>query len=138
MLRKILAIPLVAKLRKSTFVRAVLVSIVATWTDYIVSLSLHHVMKVDEVIATSLGSFCGAIVSFYFNRLWAFKSKDGKLTEQAIKYLLVLGLSVLLNSLGVYLLIQTTNLPFIAERVIVTIVVGLLVNYQLFKRFVFK
>ncbi len=125
-------------MRKSTFVRAVLVSIVATWTDYIVSLSLHHAMKVDEVISTSLGSFCGAVVSFYFNRLWAFKSKDGKLTEQAIKYLLVLGLSVLLNSLGVYLLIQTTNLPFIAERVIVTIVVGLLVNYQLFKRFVFK
>lgn len=133
-----MAIPFIDKLRKHTFVRSVIVSVMATLADYFVSLTLHHGFKVEEVIATTIGSFCGALVSFYLNRTWAFKSKDGKLTTQAVRYLIVLGVSIFLNSMGVYLLIQTTNLPFIFERIIVTIVVGVFVNYQLFKRFVFK
>lgn len=135
---KILAIPFVHKLRKHTFVRSLIVSGLATISDYAVSLSMFHLLSFKEVISTTIGSCCGAIVSFFMNRIWAFKSREGRLRNQAIKYLVALGLSVFLNALGVYLFTITTDLPFVVERILVTIIVGVLVNYQMFKHFVFK
>lgn len=134
----VLSNKVVAKYRKSTFVRSVTVSIAATLTDYFVSSFLHHGMAVSEVAATTIGSANGAIVSFYLNRWWAFKSKEGKLSSQAIRYLITLGVSIFLNAFGVYLLTNYTDLPFLAMRVIVTLLVGVLVNYQMYKHFVFK
>lgn len=138
LLDRILAIPFIDKLRKHTFVRSVLVSVIATITDYAVALSMHHLFHYEEVLSTTVGSSIGAIVSFYMNRWWAFKSKDGKLSTQAIKYLVTLAISIFLNSTGVYFLKEYAGLPFFIERIIVTILVGVFVNYQLFKRFVFK
>ena len=134
----ILAQPYVDRLRKHTFIRSLIVSVLATITDYIISLILFHIGHVYEVYATAIGSFFGAFVSFYLGRTWAFQSQDGKMTHQAIKYLVALGISIFLNSYGVFLLVKFASLPFIIDRMIVTILVGILVNYQLFKRFVFK
>jgi putative flippase GtrA len=134
----ILALPYVDKLRKHTFIRSLIVSVLATITDYVISLVLFYVGHLYEVYATAIGSFCGAFVSFYLGRTWAFQSSDGKIHHQAIKYLFALGISIFLNSYGVFLLVKYASFPFIVDRVIVTIVVGLVVNYQLFKRFVFK
>jgi len=134
----ILALPYVDKLRKHTFIRSFIVSVLATITDYIISLFLFHLGHINEVYSTAIGSFCGAFVSFYLGRTWAFQSRDGKISHHAVKYLIALGISIFLNSYGVFLLVKFASLPFILDRMIVTIVVGLVVNYQLFKRFVFK
>lgn len=136
--KRVLEIPFVGKIRKNTFVRSVSVSVVATIIDYMFSFFLHHAMHKGEVISTTIGSCFGAVVSFYLNRWWAFKSKDGKLGTQAIKYLIALAVSIGANSYGVYLLNTYTELPFVVMRVIVTIIVGVFINYHMFKHFVFK
>ncbi|MCB0646022.1 MAG: GtrA family protein [Saprospiraceae bacterium] len=138
LIEKILSIPFVHKLRKHTFVRSLIVSGLATISDYGLSLAMYHLMSFKEVFSTTIGSCLGAFVSFFMNRIWAFKSRDGKLRHQAIKYLIALGLSIGLNALGVYLFTIWTDLPFVVERIIVTVLVGVLVNYQMFKHFVFK
>lgn len=135
---KILANPFVHKLRKHTFVRSLIVSGLATVSDYALSLTMYHFLSFKEVLSTTIGSCLGAFVSFFMNRMWAFKSRDGKLSTQAVKYFIALGLSVLLNAVGVYILTISTDLPFFVERIIVTVLVGVLVNYQMFKHFVFK
>lgn len=136
--QRLLEIPFIGKIRKNTFVRSVSVSVVATLVDYTFSFILHHAMHKGEVISTTIGSCFGAVVSFYLNRWWAFKSKSGKLGTQAIKYLIALLVSIGANSYGVYLLNTYTNLPFAIMRIIVTIIVGVFINYHMFKHFVFK
>jgi putative flippase GtrA len=138
MKEKVLANKYVAKYRKSTFLRSVSVSVVATLSDYVISFILHHVLGVNEVYSTAIGSFNGAFVSFYLNRWWAFKSRDGKLSDQAVRYILTLGFSIFLNSLGVYFLAKYTKLPFVIMRILVTGFVGVFINYPLYKNFVFK
>jgi putative flippase GtrA len=138
MKEKILANKYVAKYRKNTFIRSVSVSIVATLADYVLSLFLFHILHITEVYSTALGSVNGAFVSFYLNRWWAFKSGSGKLSGQAIRYIITLGFSILLNSLGVYLFAKFTVLPFVIMRIFVTGLVGVFINYPLYKNFVFK
>ncbi len=138
MKEKILANKHVAKYRKNTFIRSISVSIAATFADYVLSLLLYHVINVSEVYSTVLGSVNGAFVSFYLNRWWAFKSGSGKLRGQAVRYILTLGFSILLNSLGVYLFAKFTVLPFVIMRILVTGLVGVFINYPLYKNFVFK
>ncbi len=135
---RILTNKYVAKYRKNTFIRSVSVSIAATLSDYILSFILHYGFNVEEVYATALGSLNGAFVSFYLNRWWAFKSRDGKLSVQALKYIATLIFSILLNSLGVYLLESYTIMPFVFMRIFITGFVGVFINYPLYKNFVFK
>jgi putative flippase GtrA len=135
---KFLDFKLIAKYRRNTFIRSLMVSVIATAADYIVSLTLHHGFQVREVNATALGSGFGAIVSFYMNRRWAFKSREGKLSKQAFRYLITLSVGIMLNTFGVFLLETYSDWPFVFMRIFVTIVVGLCVNYPLYKNFVFK
>lgn len=138
MKERILANKYVSKYRKNTFIRSVSVSVAATLSDYIISFILHYGLNIEEVYSTALGSVNGAFVSFYLNRWWAFKSRNGKLSSQAVKYITTLGISILLNSFGVYLFEKFTNFPFVIMRIIVTVFVGVFINYPLYKNFVFK
>ncbi|HMP28246.1 MAG TPA: GtrA family protein [Saprospiraceae bacterium] len=138
MKERVLANKYIAKYRKNTFIRSVSVSVIATLSDYVVSFILHHIFGVNEVYSTAIGSVNGAFISFYLNRWWAFKSRDGKLSGQAVRYILTLGFSIFLNSLGVYFFAKYTQLPFVVMRVLVTVFVGVFINYPLYKNFVFK
>ena len=138
MKEKILANKYVSKYRKNTFIRSVSVSVAATLSDYLLSFILHYGFNVEEVIATTIGSVNGAFVSFYLNRWWAFKSSSGELRSQAVRYIATLIFSILLNSLGVYLLENYTTVPFVIMRILVTGLVGVFINYPLYKHFVFK
>jgi putative flippase GtrA len=135
---KLLDFNIIAKFRKNTFVRSLMVSVVATLTDYLVSLILHHIFLLREVWSTALGSASGAVVSFYLNRRWAFKSSEGKLSKQAFRYIVTLGIGICLNSIFVYFLSEYTSWPFILMRIVATVSIGVAINYPLYKYFVFK
>lgn len=113
-------------------------SIIATTFDFLVLITLVEFMDVYYVTAAGIGAVVGAIISFHLGRNWAFRRKDGSLSAQAIKYILTSGLSLMLNTLGIYLLTDYANIPYVASKIIISILVGIFFNFLMYRYFVYR
>lgn len=113
-------------------------SLTSSSTDFVVFLIALHLLHIYYPVAAALGAVCGAIVSFYMGRNWAFKSQDGNLTTQAIKYAVTSGLSLLLNVAGLMFLVEQFGWDETLSKVIVSIIIGICVNFPMFRYWVFS
>ncbi len=123
---------------KESFIKSQASSFIATAIDFAILVLLTEVFNVYYVISTAIGSAVGAIVSFFLGRNWAFRSKDGKLTYQALRYLLVSITSLFLNTNGVYLLTEFCEIQYIISKLIVSLLVGVFFNFFMFRYFVYR
>lgn len=117
--------------------RSQIASLIATAVDFASLIFLVEVCGVWYVAATAMGAALGAIVNFLLGRHWSFTAGDQAVGGQALRYAMVALLSLVLNSLAVYLLTAYGNIYYALSRVIAAIVVGLLFNFPLHRRFVF-
>ncbi len=122
----------------TAFFRYNMVAILATIVDFLVFILLTEVFEVWYVVATFTGAISGGITAFILNRNWAFMGRDGRLSRQAKKYLLVWGSSILLNTYGLYLLVENTNIDEVVSKIMISVLVGLGFNFLMNKFFVFK
>jgi len=122
----------------TAFIRYNIVAVLATVVDFLVFILLSEVFEVWYVVATFISAISGGIAAFILNRNWAFMSRDGHLSQQAKKYFLVWGSSILLNTSGLFLLVENTNINEIISKIIVSVIVGLGFNFLMNKFFVFK
>jgi len=122
----------------TSFFRYNMVAIIATMIDFGVFLFLSRILEVWYVSAAMAGAVSGGIVAFVFNRNWAFMGKDGKISMQALKYLLVWGGSITLNTLGLYLLVENTNISQVAAKIIVSVMVGYGFNFLMNRFYIFS
>ncbi len=88
-------------------------------------------------MSTAFGALCGALTNFLLGRTWIFHRTDAGAPGQMIRYALVSGASLGLNSLGEYYFAVRLGLAYLPARVIVATVVGNLWNYPMHKFFVF-
>ncbi len=88
-------------------------------------------------IGTGFGAFMGAVVNFLMNRHWSFQVAHVRFTHQALKYILVSSVSLILNVILVYLLHERMQWFFIWARIFSGVSVGILFNYPLHRYFVF-
>ena len=135
-----------------TFMRAQFSSQISSATDFLTTILLAKLFGMYYVVATTLGALAGGAVNCTVNYFWAFKAKDCKKKYVLIKYVLVWIGSIGLNTLGVYLLtesIQDTRWiqkalgsfaedVFILSKIVVSLLVGWLWNYNMHRIFVFK
>ena len=121
-----------------TFLKAQATSLVASGFDFMTTILLVEVMNVNKMAASVEGAVCGGIVNFIINRIWVFSANEKKAHVQIFRYALVWAGSLLLNAAGYYLLIHFTSLYYVLSKLLVSILVGVLFNYFLQKRFVFK
>ncbi|MCL1938185.1 MAG: GtrA family protein [Candidatus Azobacteroides sp.] len=134
-----------------TFIRAQLSSQLASFTDFSVSIILANVFNVFYVYATFIGSVCGGIVNCIVNYRWTFKALRIKKRYVAIKYFSVWICSIYLNTSGIYLmteLLRRTQLNvwlghffdniFIVSKIIISLLVGYVWNYNMQRIFVYK
>jgi len=122
----------------TSFFRYNVIALVATATDFLVFILLVKWVGLWYVSSTFISAVTGGTVAFILNRNWVFMEKDDKLTDQAVRYLLVWGGSILLNTSGLYLLVENTHLHEIVAKVIVVLVVGIGFNFLMNKFFVFR
>jgi len=113
-------------------------SFMATGIDMAVMIFCTEILGIYYVTSTAIGAFCGAMVSFFLGRNWAFRRKDGGLTGQAIRYLITSGLSLVLNTAGVWFITEFLGCQYIVSKVIVSIIVGIFFNFFMFRYFVYK
>ena len=99
--------------------------------------------------ATIAGSVTGGILNCAINYKWAFRTKDCKLTNVFFKYILVWIGSIGLNSGGTFVLTEllirqndiikiSDSTAFITSKIIISVIVAVLWNYNLHRIFVFR
>jgi len=135
-----------------TFLRAQISSQLASITDFLVTIVLANFFNLFYVYATFIGSVCGGMTNCVVNYRWTFKAMDVKKRYVAIRYLVVWGGSIFLNTSGIYLMTELLKrIPllmkvpdffydniFIISKIVVSLLVGFVWNYNMHRLFVFK
>lgn len=134
------------------FLRAQFSAQVATVIDFMITILLAKFFGIYYVYATCIGSICGGIFNCVVNYEWTFKSKECKKTHVVIKYILVWVGSVALNTFGTYSLTEfIMQFPWVKEtlshyssdlfilpKIVVSLLIAVLWNYQLQRLFVYR
>lgn len=113
-------------------------AIMATATDFSIYFVLFHFVSIYYVTASGVGAFCGAIVSFFLSRNWAFKSTEDKMRNQMIRYGCASGISLFLNVYGIYFIVETFEIKETIAKVLTSILIGLFINFPIFRYWVFR
>ena len=122
----------------TSFFRYNIVAVLATGVDFLLFILLFQLFDIWYVASTFISAICGGVTAFILNRNWAFMDKDGKISNQAIKYLMVWGGSILLNTFGLYLIVENSDIGGVVSKIIVSVIIGIGYNFLLNKYFVFK
>jgi len=121
-----------------SFSRAQVASFVATAADFGFLVLLVEKAGVWYVTATALAALLGAVINFTMNRRWSFQASTEALNRQALRYAMVSGGSLILNSAGVYAFTEGSGISYIASSVLTSILVGVFFNFPLQRYFVFS
>jgi putative flippase GtrA len=122
----------------TSFFRSQASSAISTVFDFGSFGLLHYLFAVHYALSSGIGNICGAIVSFYLGRIWAFKSRDGKISHQVVKYTITSIASASINTIGVIYLTENFTLEPVWSKAIVALVVGATFNFLMFRYFVYK
>ena len=119
------------------FVRANASAIAATVLEWglvtaLVAFGVHY------LVAAALGALAGAVTDFSIKRHWAFirGTVDG-VQHEALRYVIASGLSLGLNVLVAYILVEHMGMSKIPGVIAASVIVGTVWNYPVHRYFVF-
>ncbi len=121
-----------------SFIRYKAVAIFATAIDFSTFLFLKDIVGLWYVLSGFLGAVLGGSVAFVLNRNWVFVSQDKNVKIQIIKYLLTWGGSIMLNTYGLYLLVENTHINETTAKILIAILVGISYNFLMSRFVIFK
>jgi len=121
-----------------TFFRYNIVAGIATTVDFAILVLFTEVFGLWYMFSTFIGAVAGGVTAFIFQRNWAFMKRDGKLSVQAVKYLLIWIVSILLNLAGMYIFVDFFECRVILSKIIVAIIIGIGFNFVMQKYWVFR
>ena len=123
--------------KKKTFFKFQVTALTATAIDFLVTVILREMFNVYYTWAVAAGATSGAITAFTINRYWVFKSLEQHALRQGLRYLLVAGGSILLNTAGTFIITEMIQIPYLISKTLVALVIGFTYSYYFSKRFVF-
>ncbi|MCL2158553.1 MAG: GtrA family protein [Oscillospiraceae bacterium] len=118
------------------FVKFGITGIINTAIDFLVYTLCLEVFGTGAVVAQPIGQGVAMINSYLMNKNWTFKKREKYNLAEILKFLLVNGGSLAINTLGVYLLHEVLGLNEYLCKIPVAIST-ILVNYFGNKLFVF-
>jgi putative flippase GtrA len=121
-----------------TFLKANVASLVASACDFGFAVLLKEFFAVDAVAASISGTVLGGVINFVICRYWAFNAGNKNAVYQGARYFIVWGGNLILNSLGVYLLINYGGIDYRIAKLLTSLTVAIAYNYPLQKKYVFK
>jgi len=113
-------------------------SIVATVADYLVLIAGVELAHLRPVVATPIGAFAGGVTNFTLGRRFTYRRTDVPAAGQAWRYLIVSGVSLGLNTGGMYLFHDVVHIEYLLARVITSVIVSNAWNYPMQRYFVFS
>jgi putative flippase GtrA len=121
-----------------SFSRSQVASAAATFVDFALLFFLAEICHVWYVAATALGALAGAITNFLMNRHWSFLATHHHWSNQAKRYVCVSGISLILNSVGVYVMTETLHVHYSVSVVVISFLVGWAFNFPMHRHYVFR
>jgi putative flippase GtrA len=121
-----------------TFLKANISSSIASLLDYLVTIFLASITRIDVVVASTTGTVCGGILNFVIGRTWVFESRKRKVHQQAFRYGVVWTGNLILNTAGMYVLTKIAKVHYVPAKMFVSLMVGFCYNYVLQKKYVFR
>ncbi|MDN5350487.1 MAG: hypothetical protein PWQ54_1883 [Bacteroidales bacterium] len=122
----------------TSFIRYNIVAGIATASDFLVLVLLTEAFQLWYIYSAIAGVMIGGVISFIFERNWAFHKRHGNIYMQTLKYSAIWITSILLNTLGLFLLVEFANIHYILSKVFVAVVIGIGFNYFTHKYFIFN
>lgn len=122
----------------TSFKRSQVASLTATAVDFGSLVCLVEVLHFWYVAATAVGALLGALTNFALGRHWSFEASHGGIHGQAFRYMIVSGMSLLLNSAGVYFFTEFLEFKYFVSKMIVALCIGIFFNFPLHKIYVFR
>ena len=113
-------------------------SLVASSFDYMATIVLRQIFKVDAVLSSITGTVIGGIVNFYVCRWWVFRSGQTPALFQGKRYLVIWFGNLLLNAGGVFMLVNFAGWNLYYAKVITSLTVAFGYNYPMQKYYVFR
>ncbi len=110
----------------------------ATSVDFGVTIFLTELVGLWYLASNTIGATAGGIVSFLLCRLWVFNQRNARWQHQAFRYLIAVLVSIGLNTAGVWFFTEIVLLPYIVAKIITAVIIGVSVNFFMFRYFVFK
>jgi putative flippase GtrA len=123
---------------KLSWLRSQAVALTATGVDFLVTIFLTELAGIWYVASNATGAFCGAVVSFMLCRNWAFNRRDRRWHFQAFRYACASGMSLLLNTGGVWFLTEAFCISYVVSKIIIATLIGVTFNFLMFRYFVFR
>jgi len=121
-----------------TFSKAQVAALAATVIDFGILTFWVEVLHLYYPYGVAIGAFFGAVTNFMINRYWSFQAGGDPMVRQAGRYILVSAGSLILNTLGVYLVTERTGLFYLYSQAIIAVMIGVFYNYPLHHFFVYQ
>lgn len=123
---------------RSSWWRSQVAALAATGTDFLLTVGLTEWVHLWYVLANGIGATAGGTTSFLICRHWAFRRSDAGWRRQALRYAGASGLSMVLNTLGVWSLTEGFSIPYVLSKVLAATGIGISVNYLVIRHYVFR
>ena len=120
-----------------TLLRSQASAFIASIVDFLLTICLVEGPGMAAGTANMAGNVTGGVVNFFLNRQWTFRATDGRISKQALKYLLVwigyIGLSYVAIVVGT----EWFNMHYLLVKVGSAVLLAIGYNYMLHKHFVY-
>ncbi len=130
------------KINIVTFSKAQFSAFIGGVVDYGSMIFITEFIHIHYTISIIISGIIGAYVNFNINKKWSFATKDGCYAHnqipQLIKFCIVVLNSIFLKTSGTFLLTNYLRLDYKISRIVIDLIVSLLFNYNLQKKWVFK
>jgi len=124
------------------FVKAQFSAFIGGMTDYLLMILLTELLNLHYTVSIVFSGIIGAVVNFSINRNWTFYSKNIQYESstgwQLFKFTCTVANSILLKSCGTYLITTYLGIDYKISRIITDLIISLVFNYTLQKRWVFR
>ena len=120
-----------------TFFKFQISSFISTVIDYSVTLLLTENLKILYILSSVIGFVSGGITNFSLNKKWVFKINDTKKAKRMLLYATVWIISLLTNTLVLYLLTDFGKINYKYSKIIASLIVGVTWSFFAQKKIVF-
>jgi putative flippase GtrA len=120
-----------------TFSRAQVASLAATVIDFGALTLWVEVFHQFYAYGVAIGALMGAVTNFLINRYWSFEAGASPIVRQAGRYAMVSAGSLILNTVGVYLITERFGVYYMSSKLAIAFAIGIFYNYPLHRYFVY-
>ncbi len=124
---------------KKSFFRYNLSALTASIADISMLSFLHYILGIYYPVATAIAAAVGGCIAFFLGRNWTYNNRTSKITHQGIKFILVVLVSITLNTAGVATMVEIAGVSnVILSKIIVACMIGLFFNFPMQRFFVYR